>query len=65
LERRTAAALAPIHAEAIEAVRQHPANVDETRWKQAAKMAWLWTATTGLLTVFVIATSRSRQALEE
>jgi len=65
LERHTAAALAPIHAEAIEAVRQHPTNVDETSWKQAGQKAWLWMATTGWLTVFLIATSRSRQALEE
>ena len=34
LERHTAAALAPIHAEAIEAVRQHPTNVDETSWNK-------------------------------
>jgi len=65
LQRRTARALDAVHSEAVEAVRQQPANVDETGWKQAGKKAWLWTATTQLITVFLIATSRSRQALEE
>lgn len=64
LERRTAAALAPIHAEALEHVRGLGANVDETGWRQGRRRAWLWAAVADALGVFKVAASRSRDAFE-
>ena len=64
LERQTARALEPVAAEALEYARKHPANVDETGWKQGKAKAWLWVAVTRWVTVFAIATSRCRGALE-
>lgn len=65
LERRTAEALEPIHGEVLKEVRQHPANVDETSWRQERRGGWLWTAVTAGLGVFLIAASRSRAVLDE
>ena len=46
LERRMSAALAPAHAEALEAIRRAPVkHVDETGWKRAG--GWLWLAANG------------------
>lgn len=40
-----------VHAQAV-------AHLDETRWRQAAKQAWLWVAVTTWVTVFVVRLSR-------
>jgi transposase len=65
LERRTADALAPIHAEAVGHIRTLPANVDETGWREGRRRGWLWTAVAEGLGVFKVAASRSRDAFEE
>lgn len=41
---------------------QANANADETGWKEKAKRAWLWVATTTLVTVFLIQATRGKQA---
>lgn len=59
LEQETAAALAPAHAEAQQAVRAAAVkNVDETGWKQAGQKRWLWAAATAQVACFVIHVSR-------
>jgi transposase len=65
LERETAKALEPVVAEAHQYVQGRSANVDETGWKQGKAKAWLWVAVTKLVTVFAIASSRSRGAFED
>ena len=57
----TAAALAEPVAELAAAARAATvAHADETSWSQAGQRRWLWVVTTALITVFAIATSRSR-----
>jgi transposase len=64
LEQEMSQALAAAHAEVAEAVRQAAAkNVDETSWKQAGKLCWLWTAVTGVAVLFVIHAKRSARGL--
>jgi hypothetical protein len=64
LEAQMSAALAPAHAEALEAVRGAAAkNVDETSWKLAGKLCWLWLAATGTVAVFLIHAHRGWDAL--
>ena len=59
LEREMSAALESPHAEAARAVRRAPVkNVDETGWKQAGKLCWLWMAATRFVALFVIARGR-------
>lgn len=65
MERRTADALAPIHAEAIEHIRGLHANVDETGWRDSRRRGWLWAAVAEGLGVFRVAASRSRDAFAE
>lgn len=65
LGRRTAAALAPIHAEALAHVRTLPANVDETGWREGRRRTWLWAAVTGPLGVFRVAAGRGRDDLAD
>jgi transposase len=64
LERRTAEALAPIHAELLGHIRELPANVDETSWPEGRRKGWLWAAVAKGLGVFRVAASRSRDAFE-
>jgi transposase len=65
LEQEIAAALAPTHAEATQAVRAAPVkHVDETGWQQHGLKRWLWVAATRLVAVFVIHPLRDRSALE-
>ena len=64
LGRRTASALASIHAEALDHVRRLPSNVDETGWRERRRRAWLWAAVTRLLGVFRVAAGRSRADFE-
>jgi transposase len=64
LETQTSAALAPAHAEALEVVRQAEVkNVDETGWKLAGDLCWLWVAATATVAVFLIHAKRSFKAL--
>jgi transposase len=59
LERQVSQALAAAHDEIAQAVRQAPAkNVDETGWKRAGRLCWLWTAVTSTATLFVIHAKR-------
>jgi hypothetical protein len=65
LEQEIAAALAPAHAEAAQAVRAAPVKpVDETGWRQAGLKRWPWVAATKLVAAFVIHPLRDRSALE-
>jgi transposase len=64
-EQAQSAALAPIVEEARAAVQQADAvNMDETGWRQERRRAWLWTAVTAELTVFLIHRSRGGAAME-
>jgi transposase len=64
-EQAQSAALALIVEEARAAVQQaDAANVDETGWREDKQRAWLWTAVTGALTVFVIEHSRGGAAVD-
>jgi transposase len=64
LEAQMSAALAPAHAEALEVVRGAAAkNVDETSWKLAGKLCWLWLAATGTAAAFLIHAHRGWDAL--
>jgi transposase len=64
LEQQTSAALAPVHAEAKAAVQQAAVkNVDETSWREAGQLRWLWTAATRYLAVFVVYPGRGLAGL--
>jgi transposase len=64
VEQEVSAALAPAHAEAAEAVRQAPAkNADETGWKEAGRLCWLWAAVTDTVAYFVIHARRGVSGL--
>src|SRR5947209_1062504 len=55
VEQEVSAALAGAHAEAAAAVRQAPAkHADETGWKLAGRLCWLWTAVTDRVAYFTI-----------
>ncbi len=55
LRRQVSAALAPAHAEALAAVRAAPVkHVDETGWKLAGRLCWLWVAATGTAAAFLV-----------
>jgi transposase len=55
LHQQASQALAPAHAEALAAVRAAPVkHVDETGWKLAGKLCWLWLAATDAVAAFVI-----------
>jgi transposase len=64
LEREVSAALAEPHAEALEVVRAAAVkHADETSWKQAGKLCWLWAAATMGVVAFVIHGKRSALGL--
>lgn len=64
LQAQMSAALAPAHAEALEAVRAAPVkNVDETSWKRAGRLCWLWVAAAGTVAAFLIHAHRGWDAL--
>jgi transposase len=64
VEQETSAALAPAHAEAAATVRAAPAqHADETSWKVAGRLCWLWTAVTSGVAYFVIHARRGRSGL--
>jgi transposase len=58
-ERVQSVALAPVVEEVRRALHQADVvNMDETGWRQEQKRAWLWTAATANLTVFLVDRSR-------
>jgi transposase len=64
LQAQLSAALAPAHAEALAAVRgAEVKHVDETSWKLAGKLCWLWVAATGTVAAFLIHAKRGWDAL--
>jgi len=64
LAQQTSAALAPAHAEALQAVRDAAVkNVDETGWKLTGAGCWLWAAATATVVAFVIHARRSAAGL--
>lgn len=65
LEGQMSEALAPAHAEALDAVRAAPVkHVDETGWKQAGQRRWLWLAATATVAAFQICAGRGFAALK-
>ena len=65
LQHQTAAALRPVAEEALMYTRGHPANVDETGWKEGGTRAWLWVAVTALVVAFLIRKTRGRNAFDD
>ena len=66
LEQATVQALAAPVAEARGYVQQQPAAyLDETGWREGQHRAWLWTAVTAWVTVFVVRRSRSGKVAQE
>jgi transposase len=66
LEQATAQALAAPVAEARAYVQAQPAAyLDETGWRAGQQRAWLWTAVTAWVTVFVVRLSRSATVAQE
>jgi transposase len=66
LEQATAQALAKLVAEARTYVQAQPAAyLDETGWREGRQRAWLWTAATACVTVFVVRLSRSAKVAQE
>jgi transposase len=64
VERAMSHALAPAHAEVQQAVRAAPVKqVDETSWKLAGQLHWLWVAATTTLACFVIHVRRGAAGL--
>jgi transposase len=64
-EQAQSAALAPVVEEAQAAVQEAAVvNMDETGWRQEQRRAWLWTAVTADLTVFLINGSRGGAVVE-
>lgn len=66
LEQATVQAVAAPIAEARRYVQEQPvAHLDETGWREGPHRAWLWTAVTAGVTVFVVRLSRSGQVAQE
>jgi len=64
-EQAQSAALAPVVEEARASVQEAVVvNMDETGWREAQHRAWLWTAVTAELTVFLIDRGRGGAAVE-
>ena len=64
LEQEVSAALAAPHEEALAAVRAAEVkHADETSWKLAGKLCWLWTAATATVVAFVLHGKRSALGL--
>ena len=65
LEEQMSQALAPAHAEAVDAVRAAKVkHADETSWSQAGKRRWLWLAATATVAAFVVHARRSLAGLQ-
>jgi len=66
LEQATVQAVAAPVAEARRYVQEQPvAYLDETGWREGPHRAWLWTAVTAGVTVFVVRLSRSGKVAQE
>lgn len=66
LEQATAQAVAEPVAEARTYVQAQPAAyADETGWREGQQRAWLWTAVTAWVTVFMIRASRGGKVAQE
>jgi transposase len=66
LEQATTQAVAERVAEARAYVQSQPAAyADETGWREGSQRAWLWTAVTEWVTVFVVRRSRSGKVAQE
>jgi transposase len=66
LERPSAQAMAEPVAEARASVQQQPAAyLDETGWREEHRRAWLWTAVTAWVMIFVVRLSRSAKVARE
>jgi transposase len=66
LEQATVRAVADPVTEARTYVQQQPvAYLDETGWREGQQRAWLWTAVTACVTVFVIRLSRGGKVAQE
>jgi transposase len=66
LEQATVQAVAEPVAEARAYVQQQPtAYLDETGWREGRQRAWLWTAVTSWVTVFVVRLSRGGKVAQE
>jgi transposase len=66
LEQATSQAIASPVEEAKDYVQQQPAsNVDETGWREENHRAWLWTAVTTWVSVFLIRASRGSKVVRE
>jgi transposase len=63
-EQEVSAALADAHAEAVAAVRAAPVkNVDETGWKRAGRLCWLWAGVTQAVACFQVHARRGLDGL--
>jgi transposase len=66
LEQATSEAMAPAVEEAKAYVQeQSTANMDETGWREDHHRAWLWTAVTAWVSVFLIRASRGSKVVRE
>jgi len=66
LEQVTSQAIAAPVEEALAYVQTQPLiNMDETGWRQDNRRAWLWTAVTALVSVFLIRASRGSKVVCE
>jgi transposase len=66
LEQATVQAVAAPIAEARRYVQEQPvAHLDETGWREGPHRAWLWTAVTAGVTVFVVRLSRGGKVAQE
>jgi transposase len=66
IEANVSKALAEPYQEALESVQQAPIrNVDETGWREKNRLAWIWSASTPMASVFHINRHRSREAFVE
>ena len=64
LEAEVSAALAGPHREALDAVRGAPVkHADETGWKRAGRLCWLWAAATARVAAFVVHARRAAAGL--
>lgn len=64
LEQEMSQALAPAHAEAVQAVRAAPAKyADETGWKRHGTRCWLWVTATPRVSAFAVHASRGLTGL--
>ena len=66
LEQRTSDAInQPVQEVREEILREPAVNVDETGWREANQRAWLWVASTPLVTAFFIRLKRSGKVAKE